>query len=317
MMDKGIFFFFVNNVDLSLLDVRICGYKMIKVPLVSNSRLARIGRNYFNYSIDGIDTHIKSFIYYEGNDQYFLAFVKQAPSKRYYENQELFRSFILTLMLFKPSGICMSQGFYINESGESTVIHINNEFRYYNGTLLSCLKLDSDEITELERFHPQLEKYVNNHDDKILNNMIKIWLEAYPIEAVSIKCVGLVTILEMLSDNRKNIKRNITSGIVALLSNSDNDTIMLTRQTRELYKIRSKYVHEGRLISKESLNDAIIFSSAVIKRFIELNVTIGVDVESFRKALNSLANDKPFMQHHLQKIKKFEPENLELDSANI
>lgn len=91
-----------------------------------------------------------------------------------------------------------------------------------------------------------------NQNEKF-KQMLRLYLDSYLLGDANQSFVMLTIVLEMLFGSMVELTYRISRGTGFFLSNNRDEMRRIVRSVKQLYNLRSKYVHEGKTIAWESL----------------------------------------------------------------
>lgn len=119
--------------------------------------------------------------------------------------------------------------------------------------------------------------YYDGHKNKKFCKMKRLYIDSYLIGDADHSFLMLFIVLEMLFGIKEKLKFRISVGTGRFLSNEKEEQGRIAERVKELYTVRSKYVHEGRNVSWEALFEL----REIVRKVIVCMYEKGMYVEGF------------------------------------
>ncbi len=191
------------------------------------------------------------------------------------ENQCLRHHILQLLRLYKPFDIyscymtCYRyDGKDLKYGGNIKIAkHEHASYNFY----MKSYNLTKEEFEEFPRWvraHYVFGEQRNNN--RLFLQIIQLYDEAFLVGFTELEFIMLFTILEMIfGSGRTENTYQISRGTALILSKTKNEMQAVYTSMKKLYSIRSQYVHKGKTIKREDLDELRNYVRLVILKLIE------------------------------------------------
>lgn len=176
-----------------------------------------------------------------------------------YKAEDIFSCFFISYR-FQNGKIC--------GGGRGRVVHYEHAIDH----LLPKYTLSPEEKKHFSTwFETFYLPFLKQKKSDIFRSMLRAYNTSYLVGIVELEFIMLFTILEMtLGSGNSEITYQISRGTALLLSSSPKEMEEIYRKMKKLYAVRSKYVHKGERIPRESLYELREIVRKVLIKLVDL-----------------------------------------------